>query len=140
MHNDKIDMYLITNSRFFPTERMPIIQERLKNLPDEKFVLLHSLQLKDPSNMLLVSIFLGEFGVDRFMLGDVGIGIGKLLTFGGCLVWWLIDLFLIKGRTREVNFSNLMRLLDVSTPISYGRPMGHDMHHGQHNNSNDRLQ
>ena len=25
----------------------------------------------------------------------MGLGIGKLLTFGGCGIWWLIDVILI---------------------------------------------
>ena len=48
---------------------------------------------------LLLSIFLGVWGVDRFYLGHVGIGIGKLLTFGGCGIWALIDLILIAVRS-----------------------------------------
>lgn len=27
----------------------------------------------------------------------------KLITCGGCGIWWLIDLFLIMGATREKN-------------------------------------
>ncbi len=44
---------------------------------------------------LLISVFVGELGVDRFMMGHVGLGILKLITLGGCGVWWLIDLILI---------------------------------------------
>lgn len=44
---------------------------------------------------LLISIFVGEFGIDRFYLGHVGLGILKLVTFGGCGIWWLIDVILI---------------------------------------------
>jgi len=48
---------------------------------------------------LLFSIFLGYFGIDRFYMGQVGIGIGKLLTLGGCGIWYLIDIILIATRS-----------------------------------------
>ena len=48
---------------------------------------------------LLFSIFLGYLGIDRFYMGQVGIGIGKLLTLGGCGIWYLIDIILIATRS-----------------------------------------
>ncbi len=44
---------------------------------------------------LIMSIIFGQLGVDRFIMGHVGLGILKLLTFGGCGIWWLIDWILI---------------------------------------------
>jgi hypothetical protein len=53
---------------------------------------------------LLLSLFLGSLGVDRFYTGHIGIGVGKLLTLGGCGIWALIDFILIA--MRNVNDSN----------------------------------
>jgi hypothetical protein len=50
---------------------------------------------KDWTVSLLLSIFLGELGIDRFYMGYTGLGILKLLTLGGCGIWWLIDVILI---------------------------------------------
>ena len=44
---------------------------------------------------LILSIFLGELGIDRFYLGYIGLGILKLITFGGFGIWYFIDIILI---------------------------------------------
>ncbi|MCW8966059.1 MAG: TM2 domain-containing protein [Candidatus Pacearchaeota archaeon] len=44
---------------------------------------------------LIMSVVFGSLGVDRFIMGHVGLGILKLITLGGCGIWWLVDLILI---------------------------------------------
>lgn len=59
---------------------------------------------------LLLSIFLGSLGVDRFYLGYVGLGIVKLITCGGAGIWWLIDLILIgTGKMTDANGNALVK-------------------------------
>ena len=50
---------------------------------------------KDWTVLLILSILLGGLGVDRFYAGSIGLGILKLLTGGGCGIWWLIDIIMI---------------------------------------------
>jgi TM2 domain-containing membrane protein YozV len=67
--------------------------------------------LKDPTIAIILSVLVGTFGVDRFYIGNIGMGVGKLLTCGGLYVWWIVDIFLIMGATRERNWLLVMSSL-----------------------------
>ena len=51
--------------------------------------------LKSKTTAIILSVLLGQLGVDRFYLGYVGLGVVKLITCGGFGIWWLIDLIMI---------------------------------------------
>lgn len=44
---------------------------------------------------LILCVLIGVWGVHRFYVGKVGTGLLMLFTFGGFLIWWIIDLILI---------------------------------------------
>jgi len=111
MQADKVDMYIMTNSKYLPSEKLVLLKDRLLLMDDSKFALISSVEMKDPMTLLLISIFLGSLGVDRFMLGQVGLGIVKLLTLGLCGIWTVIDWFIIQGKAKERNFVELMKIL-----------------------------
>jgi TM2 domain-containing membrane protein YozV len=60
---------------------------------------------------LLLSIFLGGIAVDRFIMGHVGLGILKILTCGGCGIWYIIDIILI---ATKYNFKDVEWIDTVS--------------------------
>ncbi|MFI5135813.1 MAG: TM2 domain-containing protein, partial [Chitinophagales bacterium] len=57
------------------------------------------------------SLFVGHLGIDRFMLGETGLGVAKLLTCGGLGIWTIVDWFTIMQHTRELNLGKLMQQL-----------------------------
>jgi TM2 domain-containing membrane protein YozV len=61
---------------------------------------------KDRGTVLILSVLLGTAGVDRFMIGDLGMGLLKLFTAGLCGILWLIDIFTIRGRVDDLNRKN----------------------------------
>lgn len=69
------------------------------------------MQMKDPIISLVLSIVVGYLGVDRFYVGDIGLGVIKLITCGGLYVWWLVDIFTIMGKTRMRNYEQLTQVL-----------------------------
>ena len=107
----KIDFFIMSNKDNFPVDKLPIIQQALGRMDENTFNNLSMVQFKSPMTALLLSIFCGSLGVDRFYLGDTGLGIGKLLTAGGCGIWAIIDWFKIQDATREKNFELINRYL-----------------------------
>lgn len=108
MDADKVNLFIATKGSNFPAESIPMIKERLLNLPSENEMAVMAMEYTNPILTIVLSVFFGELGVDRFIIGDIGLGIGKLLTGGGCGVWWLIDLFLIMGATKKKNFEKFI--------------------------------
>ena len=111
MEQNKIDMWMMTNNKYFPAEKTMYLKEKLLAIDENKFSLLTTIELKDPTTILLISIFLGGLGIDRFMLGDTGMGVLKLLTGGCCGILTIIDWFTVSKKAKEVNFNNIMTLL-----------------------------
>ena len=111
MDQNKVDMYVMTNQKYFPAEKIMYLKEKLAAMDESKFTMVSTVELKDSTTILLVSIFLGTLGIDRFMLGDTGMGILKLLTGGCCGILTIIDWFTVSKTTKELNFNNLMTVL-----------------------------
>jgi TM2 domain-containing membrane protein YozV len=107
MDANKVDMFILSNSKFFESHQVAQIRDRLLALEESKWPLIQTLQFKDPTIALVISIVGGSLGIDRFFVGDVGLGVAKLLTCGGLGIWTIVDWFLIMGVTREKNMHKM---------------------------------
>jgi TM2 domain-containing membrane protein YozV len=103
MDSQRTDMFLMANGKYFEATHLNWVREQLIQLDDSRWPVLQTIQFKDPTTYLIVSLLGGSLGIDRFMLGDTGLGIGKLLTCGGLGIWAIIDWFMIMPAAREKN-------------------------------------
>lgn len=111
MEQQKVDMFMMMNNKYLPESQILFVRERLLAADDSKEGLLHAIQFKDPIITLVLSLLTGNLGIDRFFIGDTGLGVAKLITCGGLGIWTIIDWFLIMNATREKNFARLMSIL-----------------------------
>lgn len=111
MDKNKIDLYLITNAKYFEPSAIPLIRTKLEKASEETFFSLQACELKDPTTLLLIPFFLGSLGIDRFMLGDVGMGVLKLLTGGLCGILTIVDWFTISKKTKEINLALISTII-----------------------------
>lgn len=110
MEQNKVEMFVATMGSKLPAEKLMLVRNQLERLDDNKLPVIQSIQYKDPTTLLIVSLFLGSLGVDRFMLGETGLGVAKLLTCGGMGIWTIIDWFTVMGRTREMNYQKFSQV------------------------------
>jgi len=111
MEAQKVDMFIMSNGKYFESHQINAIREGLLALDDSKWAMLSTIQFKDPSTILIISILAGSVGIDRFMIGDTGLGVGKLITCGGMGIWAIVDWFIIQKATREKNMEKIQRFL-----------------------------
>ncbi|MBQ2441122.1 MAG: TM2 domain-containing protein [Paludibacteraceae bacterium] len=108
MEKEKIDQFLMINGKNFPEIMQQQIRNKLASLDESKASMVLGTEWKSPTIGFLLAFFLGSLGVDRFWLGQTGLGILKLVTCGGAGLWSLIDLFTVFGRTKNFNLQKLM--------------------------------
>lgn len=111
MNKQRIDLYLATNAKYFEPSAIPILRQKLENATDDTFLMLQASDMKDPTVMLIISLLLGSLGIDRFMLGDTGMGILKLLTYGLCGILTIIDWFTIIKKTKQKNLATISMII-----------------------------
>ena len=104
---ERVRFWLSANANKLPEAQLHSLKERLMAMSDSEFERISYVSLTDPTLMLIISIFFGMLGVDRFALGDIGLGVGKLVTCGGLYIWWIIDLFNIMDATKQKNLQKI---------------------------------
>lgn len=104
------NLLLSTYGKYFPEERFADVKTILESMTEDKQAALAMAGFKDPTITLIISLLGGGLGIDRFYIGDTGLGVAKLLTCGGLGIWSIIDWFLIMGAVREKNFQKLLAL------------------------------
>ncbi len=103
-----ITQWLLANSKYFKDCDLMTIKKELQCLSIEQIQLMGTCEFLHPTANVVVSVLVGSWGVDRFLIGQTGWGILKLLTGGGLGVWTIVDWFQINGLTKKANMAKFL--------------------------------
>lgn len=106
MEQQQVEQLIAIYGSKLPLEAINTIKGKLQTM-DYNSANIILAQAKDPTISIILSVLVGSLGIDRIYIGDTGLGIIKLLTCGGCGIWWIIDLFLIMDATKQKNLQYL---------------------------------
>ncbi|MGN0807485.1 MAG: TM2 domain-containing protein [Candidatus Coproplasma sp.] len=134
MTQDKVNVAFNNFAKDIPLDYHNAFRAGLKNMDDNYMPGLMSCPIKIKGLELFFSIFFGGLGVDRFYLGDVGLGIGKLAVNAASIfcrlspwlglkivalvlslvsfAWYIADIFVCYKRVKELNYKKLGAYVD----------------------------
>ena len=110
MEKTKIDMFIGLNTENFHAYDLKMMREKLEKMEDEQFFMVQGSEFQKPSTIFLIAILLGW---ERFWLDDIALGIVKMATFNGCMIWYIIDIFSAKDRAKSYNFKKFTQLTSM---------------------------
>lgn len=111
MNKEKVEQYLLVHRNFFTEKDIYKLKCFLESKDETSWERILKTPLHDPNNIMVVSIFAGPIGVDRFIIGDTVLGIIKTLTCGGIGIWAIIDCFIIYKATQKNNFNRIINTI-----------------------------
>ena len=95
MEKAKIDQFIMTKGKYFPKMMIEDVKTKLESLDEDKGRMLLVTKWKNPTTAFLFAFLIGKVGVDRFWLGQTGLGIVKFITGAGCYILGAVFLYLI---------------------------------------------
>ena len=105
-----MDMYQNPHMAFpgITPEEMGFLQQGTAELTENQkkyFFMMYSGKRKSSQDILLLTLlgFVGVAGVQRFVLGQIGLGILYILTAGFCMIGTIVDLINHKSMTEDYN-------------------------------------
>lgn len=107
MTKEQIEQLINIHSDKLDPDYIETIKERLLD-SDEGAAQAAFAKLKSPSVAFILSIITV---FDRLYLGEIGMGLLKWFTCGGCWIWWIIDIFSAKKRAQKINSEKILEMI-----------------------------
>ncbi len=102
--------FINENKKYLPSDKTDFLISRLTECEDVNFEILENIKLTSPRKVLIISLFFGIFGLDRFFIGDYFFAFLKLFSLGGFGFLMIFDWFYILKRVKKINYLNLLSI------------------------------
>lgn len=99
---------LLYNLKGVTPEEFSFLQQVMNGMTPEqaqRFIMFYSGKRRSPNDILVFTLigFLGVAGIQRFITGQIGMGILYFLTGGLCLIGTIVDAINHRSLAREFN-------------------------------------
>ena len=139
MTPNRVTVALEKYGKQIPKDEIVFFTKHLQSASNDCMDEFMFLPIKNKNKTLLFSIILGGLGVDRFYVGDKGLGVAKLIfriiavllsevIFLGTLlslissIWCIADVFVTYKITKQINYnylsSYLLRHNEAESPLA----------------------
>ncbi len=113
-----ITSFFTANTHFFPNDSIGAIMKAFEKLSEQSIsIFVSCCKFKNPHIILLISIFFGAFGIDRFIIGNIRSGIQKLICSIINIIVYTVFIFNRKDFFGNAINENVLFFIIISSSI-----------------------
>jgi TM2 domain-containing membrane protein YozV len=118
MRNEYVNHIYNMFQSYIPEDERSLFKSALEYAPDDRFEKLLLVKVYDPTAVVLISVFGGGFGADRFYIGDIGLGLLKLFFGPIVAILCAIATGVLTGMSESMALEQILQISAIISLVS----------------------
>ncbi len=118
MKQDKVDILMMQYKDKIPADEALYVRGQLLAAGEEAYGAVSCAETKSPVATVLLSIFFGGLGIDRFYIGDIGLGLLKLFFGPIVAILCAIATGVLTGMSESMALEQILQISAIISLVS----------------------